>query len=300
RLVYHLDEPKVGPGAIPQYFVASLAAKHVRVVLTGHGGDELFAGYPPYLTAYLADTAKRGGGVEVLRAAKNLPRRVRSEGVKRTLLLPAYSLAEGDLRRYGRAAFFSDKEAASLLGKPLAARAKGHDPRTALEAARKRPRTKSFLNRLLYLDVKTYLPSLLEVEDRMSMAVSLEGRVPILDHRLAEFAGSLPAALKVRGMTLKYLPRKALAGMLPKDVIDHKKMGFPVPIATWFRGPLRGWVERQLDEAAVAAAGVLDPTAVRSKLDAQMRGRGNAERLWMLLNVQRWAVTFLGDQVRRP
>lgn len=294
RILRHLDEPRAGPGVIPQFLVSELASRHVRVVLTGHGGDELFAGYPSYLAAYVSD-AFRGGRPpgELLEAMRNLVPRIRSEGTKRVLGLPLYATMSRDLREYGREPTFPPQALRKILAPPIRDSMKAYDPRRWLDEHLRRSGAPDGLTRLQYLDVKTYLPSLLDNEDRASMAYSVEARVPLLDHRMAAFAASLAPDLRVRGLTLKYLPRRALASYLPEGIVDHKKMGFPVPIASWFRGDLASWIDRVLAEERIERAGLLVPSAVRPFVDAHTTGKADvADQLWALANLQLWAEQF--------
>ena len=288
KILYHLDEPRAGPGVIPQFLVCELASKSVKVLLTGHGGDELFAGYPSYYSAYLRDARRRGNkGREVLESVRNLVPRLRSEGAKRILGLPLYTLAAEDLRRYGREAVFPLAAIHRLLVPSVLHGTRNYDPRTWLERYLKRCSATDGLSRLQYLDIKTYLPSLLDNEDRASMAYSVEARVPILDHRMVEFAVALAPDLRVRGLTLKYLPRRALRGYLPKEIVDHRKMGFPVPISQWFREDLGSWIGQVLAEDRVRETGLLNPAFVQAIVDAHLSGKGDlGDQLWALVNLE--------------
>ena len=284
KILWHLDEPRVGPSVFPQYLLAQLARKHVTVVLTGHGGDELFAGYPAHLTAALTDAAR--GGLHLSDLASSLPGRLREEGAKRVLGLPAYSLAQGDLRRYGHEAVFKPAELRRLMAGGLAPTA--YDPRDFLEGVLSRCQATSALDRLLYLEIKTYLPSLLLVEDRMSMAHSLEDRVPILDHRMAEFSGRVPGTAKVRGFTLKSVPRQYAASQLPAQVVGHRKVGFALPLGDWFRHELRPYVEREVLDGELGRLG-LDEEYVRRVVGLHLAGRRDrTDQVWSLLNLAVW------------
>jgi asparagine synthase (glutamine-hydrolysing) len=289
-ILQHLDEPRAGPGVIPQFLVSQLEGKTVRVVLTGHGGDELFAGYPSYVPAYLGDVLQGGASTtEILRDVEKLVPRLKTEGVKRVLGLPLYALASRDLRVYGRRATFSLSFIRNLLRPALASRARGYEPRRLLDAYLKRAPADSHLSRLQYLDIKTYLPSLLDNEDRASMAYSVEARVPLLDHRMAQLASSLSPHVLMAGFILKNVPRQALAGYLPKEVLSHRKMGFPVPISQWFREDLAPWVDRVLAEDRVRETGILEPFFVRKLVEAHWRGTSDfADQIWALLNVEIW------------
>jgi asparagine synthase (glutamine-hydrolysing) len=295
KIAYALDEPRVGPSVIPQWYIAQIASEQVRVVLTGHGGDELFGGYPSYLIPYLQDLWSQRDWSRLLLALRSLRATARREGWKRVLGLPVYGLfLERDLRRYGREAVFKDGDRAALLTKRASDAIGTYDPRGELDRVLQRVRGMSALDRILYLDIKTYLPSLLLVEDRMSMAHSLEDRVPILDHRIAELAARIPGWLKIHGLTLKWIPRRNASGVLPKDVLEHRKVGFLVPLAEWFRGPLRGFLEDALLGEGNLSRDVFRPDAVRALVHRHMSGlRDESWKLWSLLNVELWLRTWM-------
>ncbi|HEV8594042.1 MAG TPA: asparagine synthase (glutamine-hydrolyzing) [Thermoplasmata archaeon] len=283
-IMHHLDEPRVGPSVFPQWFLAQLAREHVTVVLTGHGGDELFAGYPAHLVAALDDGGLSG---ENLLAIAKSSGRLWSEGLKRIVGLPIYARKEIDLRRYGHEAVFKPDELARLLPPEDPTTAQAYDPRRELDKVLARCTAKSELDRLLYLEVKTYLPSLLLVEDRMSMAHSLEDRVPILDHRIAEFSARVPSSAKVHGLTLKNIPRSFAATRLPKKVIDHRKTGFELPIGEWFRTDLRPYVERAILDGGCEDLG-LDMDVVRTVVRSHMQRGNGTSQVWSLLNLAVW------------
>lgn len=296
KIMWHLDEPRVGPSVFPQYFLAQLAREHVTVVLTGHGGDELFAGYPAHLVAAL-EGARAGNG-SLVQILESLPGRLREEGIKRVLGLPMYALAQGDLRKYAHEAVFKPEELDRLLGPEPPTTAQPYDPRRELDKVLARCTAANALDRVLYLDVKTYLPSLLLVEDRMSMAHSLEDRVPILDHRIAEFSGRVPAAAKVHGLTLKNIPRRFAAAHLPRQVVEHRKVGFELPIGEWFRGDLRAYVERTVLDGGLADLG-LQEDVVRKVVEQHVSGRADRKyAVWSLLNLAVWRRVVL--EGRRP
>jgi asparagine synthase (glutamine-hydrolysing) len=285
QILWNLDEPRVGTSVFPQYFLAQLARKHVTVVLTGHGGDELFAGYPAHLAAALDDAGL--GGESLYKIAQTLPGRLMEEGVQRVLGLPLISRKDSDLGMYGHKAVFPPDELARLLAPEDPTTAQAYDPRRELDKVRARCDASSALDRLLYVEAKTYLPSLLLVEDRMSMAHSLEDRVPILDHRIAEFSARVPGSAKVHGFMLKNIPRRYAARKLPKKVIDHRKVGFQFPIGEWFRGELRAYVERTVLDDGLARLG-LDEGTVRTVVAQHMKGADRTDEVWSLLNLAVW------------
>jgi asparagine synthase (glutamine-hydrolysing) len=289
NIAYHLDEPRVGPSVIPQWYIAKLASKEVKVALTGHGGDELFAGYPSYLLPYFLDVFRRRDRAELFAILRNLRAKLKEEGWKRILGLPLYGFLQRDLYRYGREAVFKAQDQRRLLSEETLGAIAEYDPRKALDRVLDRCTASDALSRILYLDIKTYLPSLLLVEDRMSMAHSLEGRVPLLDHRIAELSARIPGSLKIRGLTLKWIPRKSAEGILPRAVLDHRKVGFLVPLAEWLRGPLRGYVEELLLGERARSRGIFQSSEVRALVGAHMRGtRDTSRQLWTLLNLELW------------
>ena len=296
KIMWHLDEPRVGPSVFPQYFLAQLARKYVTVVLTGHGGDELFAGYPSHLVAALEDA---GLSAESLyRMAETFPSRLREEGVKRIIGVPLAGRRDADLRKYGHEAVFSPDMLERLLPPELPTTAQLYDPRRELDKVLARSTATSALDRVLYAEAKTYLPSLLLVEDRMSMAHSLEDRVPILDHRIAELSGRVPSAAKVHGFMLKHIPRLYAAGRLPKKVVNHRKVGFLLPIGEWFRGDLRPYVEREVLDGGLARLG-LQPEVVREVVLHHTEGKEErTNQVWSLLNLAVWHRVVL--EGRRP
>jgi len=294
RIAYHLDEPRVGPSVIPQWYVAKIASKEVKVVLTGHGGDELFGGYPAYLIHSLWDTWSRRDHQEALRILRNLPGKIRTEGWKRILALPLYALLNKDLIRYGREAVFKDHELGHLLTDATRERIGDYDPRTELDAVLARSTAASPIDRILDLDITTYLPSILLVEDRMSMAHSVEDRVPILDHRLAELAARIPGRHKIRELTLKWIPRHHATGLLPKEVLEHRKVGFLVPISEWLRGPLRGFLEETLLSERARSRGLFRVEFIQARIRDHVSGvRDRASELWSLLNIELWHRTWI-------
>ncbi len=297
RMVYHLDEPRVGPGSIPQYHVAKLASRHVKVVLTGHGGDELFAGYPSYLYPHLREAMGTKGRVrQLLLILRDLRARSATEGWKRTVGLPLYTLFNHDLKEYAREAVFRRGELARLLNPGVRERLEGYSSREILDDYGNRKKGLTHLEKLQYIDIKTYLPSLLDNEDRLSMAFSLESRVPILDHEIAEFSASVPSMHKIEGLTLKNVPRKAAKGTIPDEVIDHKKMGFPVPLASWLRDGLGDYAREILLSDAARKRGFFDAHYVRLLLDEHSIGiSDHSEKIWCLLNFELWNRVFIDE-----
>jgi asparagine synthase (glutamine-hydrolysing) len=302
-LVWHEDEPLAHPSSVALYFVARLAAQHVKVVLTGEGSDELLGGYGRYArTLYNVRL-----GVPYYRV---VPARLRSVVRSAIGSLQLGSLLRRKLERtflcippdlasiyFDNFAVFPRGLQAQLLTPEAKERVAGADPYRVARGYLERTDAGTLLDRLLYVDTKTYLHELLMKQDQMSMAASVESRVPFLDHRLVEFAAALPVGLKLRGFTTKRILRESMKSLLPSSILARRKMGFPVPVGSWFRGRWRGIVnELALGERA-RERGIFRPDVVRCLADEHLSGRvDHTERLWALVNFELWLRRFVdGD-----
>ena len=302
RLVWHEDEPIAHPSSVPLYFVSRLARDHVKVVLTGEGSDELLAGYGKYPRA-LANW--RGGAAwalapEPFRAfvagtiVPRLPGRIGRYAARSFLAMP----------RTPEAMFFDNfaaiglRRQAALLDSRMAARATAESAYGPSRACFDAPDGDStLLDRLLYTDLKTYLVELLMKQDQMSMAASIESRVPFLDHPLVEFAAGLPPRMKLRGFTTKWILREAVKTILPSAILTRRKMGFPVPFGVWARTTHTGMLRDVLLDRRARERGITDPRAVAALIDQHAAGRGNGgDALWALLNLELWYRTFIDGQ----
>jgi asparagine synthase (glutamine-hydrolysing) len=299
RLVWHEDEPIAHPSSIPLYFVSALARQHVTVVLTGEGSDELLAGYGKYPRALINWRA----GSLYARVVPEVVRRWTAERVVPSL--PPH------LRRYAQRSFLAVEhtpEAAffdNFAAVPLARQRElferrlqaGATPGQAYGASRAwldRPGDRPLLDRILYADIKTYLVELLMKQDQMSMAASIESRVPFLDHELVEFVATMPAAWKLSGFTTKRVLREAARDLLPESVLRRPKMGFPVPFAQWSRGPWHGVIRDVLLDRRARERGLFDVAEVTRVLDDHAAGRAHGgDMLWSLLNLELWYRTWV-------
>lgn len=303
KLVWHEDEPIAHPSSIALNFVSRLAAERVKVVLTGEGSDETLAGYNRYrVTIFnsrfgsryesLAPNALRAavkGGIDALPVATGLRRKL-----ERTFL---YLPSDLDTIYFDNFAVFGRARQHEVLAPALRDRLAGIDPYAAHHAALARTNARSLLNRLLYADSKTYLHELLMKQDQMSMAASIESRVPFLDHPLTEFAAALPLEMKLRGVTTKYILRQAMQSSLPPEILSRKKMGFPVPVGAWFAGPFRHLIDEFVLSPRAAARGLFDMNAISSMSDRHMRGeQKHDQRLWALVNLEIWQRIFLDGE----
>jgi asparagine synthase (glutamine-hydrolysing) len=302
RLVWHEDEPIAHPSSVALYFVSRLAARHVKVVLTGEGSDETLAGYNRYrVTEYNArlgalyrrcvpGLARRSlrRALEGLPATSGLRRRA-----ARTFLMRGADLDElyfDNFAVFGRAA---QRE---LLSPELRTQLAPVDPYAAYHTALSRVSGKPLLSQLLYADVKTYLHELLMKQDQMSMAASIESRVPFLDHPLTEWVAALPQTMKLRGATTKWILRQAMQGKLPPPILQRRKMGFPVPIGPWLCGPWRPLLNEYVTGGRARARGLFDAITVERLVDEHVRGINHSERLWALLTFEIWARMFLDGE----
>ncbi len=290
-LPWFFDEPHADPSDVPTYLVSRMARAHVTVALSGDGGDETFAGYRRYVHDVAENRlrARIGAlGRAAARAAGALyprldwaPRALRG----RTFLT---NVGDDPARAYFRSVSVLERgAAAALLAPELRAALREHDPFEAFRERYERPRVDDPLYRAQYADFHGYLPDqILAKADRASMAVSLEVRVPLLDHRFVERFAPLPAREKVRGGRGKHAFREALRGRVPDAVLDGEKRGFDTPLRTWIRGPLAGAVEEAVEGLP---ADWLDRAALRALFAAHRAGRRDHGRtLWGLLVLERW------------
>jgi len=286
------DEPFGDSSAVPTYLVSHMARQHVTVALSGDGGDELFGGYHRYFLGRRLDErvarvprALRGPLGRALRTISRLARkenlRDRMRGFGNALVL------DDPLARF-RDGMTSERLAvigAEMRAVPLTNTPPRIDDPTALA---------------MYLDAVSYLPDdILAKVDRASMAVSLEVREPLLDHRLVELAWSLPLSMKIRDLRGKWILRQLLARHLPPSLIDQKKQGFGLPVVEWLRGPLRGWAASLLDEKRIAAEGWFDPKSVRRVWNGGPV-EGGETALWSLLMFQQWLSNATPVSSRAP
>jgi asparagine synthase (glutamine-hydrolysing) len=300
KLVWHEDEPIAHPSSVPLYFVSAMAKEFVTVVLTGEGSDELLAGYGRYprtlwnwRAGRIYDTTLPGN----LRSA--IAERLVPKLTPRLARLAGRSFLGGDrspesmvfdsfaqIRLCEQRALLSSDFISAVTPK----RAYG----TSLEYFRHPPEGATLLDRLLYTDMKTYLVELLMKQDQMSMAASIESRVPFLDHKLVEYAVTLPDAWKLSGLTTKRVLREAMKSVLPASILNRPKMGFPVPLGSWLRGAWNSVASDVLLDRRARERGVINPQAVEQLLRDHATARvDGTDRIWSLLNLELWFRTFI-------
>ena len=285
------DEPFADSSQIPTYLVSQLARQHVTVALSGDGGDELFSGCTRYAQAEQAFSRLRHIPVPI--------RAPMGAAIKSILGCLPKSLRESRTsRRLGKLADLmgpggEDRLYASLLtlwDDPVGLAGARYETNSDLWAGALAETVPDFGERMTFIDTVAYLPGdILTKVDRASMAVRLEARVPLLDHRVVEFAWALPKHMKVRDGQTKWLLRQVLYRHVPKELIERPKMGFGVPVGRWLRGPLRDWAEDLLSERRLREEGFLDPAPIRARWEQHVKGDIDWQYpLWPVLMFQAW------------
>jgi asparagine synthase (glutamine-hydrolysing) len=297
KLIWHMDEPAAGPGLFPQYIMACAARKEVKVVMGGQGGDEVFGGYARYVVAYL-EQALKGAIFETNEEKEHI---VSLQSILPNL--PALKQYTPMLQSFWQEGAFAPMDrryfqlidrsggALEMFSEDFRAGFDREETFARFQAVFNHPDTKSYYNKMTHFDMVASLPALLQVEDRVSMAASLESRVPLLDHRIVDLVTSMPAPLKFKGAEMKYALKKAIGDILPARILNRKdKMGFPVPLHLWARGRAQEFMRDTLLSSECRSRGMYDISAVEKLLDGEQPfGR----RLWGLLNLELWHRQFI-------
>jgi len=301
-LIWHEDEPLAHPSSVALYFVSHLASQHVKVVLTGEGSDELMAGYARYRKTILNLAVGEHYHRMVPSGVRDLVRKqfAGMTGSKLRLKLGRTFLnLSPDIESiyFDNFSVFSRSLQQQLLTPPTIEQMAAIDPYAGVRSVLQDTDAQSLLDRLLYADIKTYLHELLMKQDQMSMAASVESRVPFLDHKLVEFTSSLPERLKLRRWTTKYVLRQSMKGVLPPAILDRPKMGFPVPLGKWFRGAYAPVLDEYVLGSRALERGIFNADFVRSLVEQHQRGEANhSERLWSLVNLEMWFRRFIDGE----
>jgi len=292
-LTWHRDEPVSEPSDLGVYLISRLARKHVKVVLSGEGGDELFAGYPKYIVDWLA------------RYYHLLPTPIRDQVITplldhlpysmRKLKLAANSLSQPAPQRWlNWFGIFNGQLKENLLSASTKASIDLDSSRTFLRWLEKNPQRDN-LSSMLYLDTKIWLPdNLLMKGDKMTMAASLEARIPLLDYKLIEYAASIPSNVKIKPFQAKYLLKRAFSDFLPEPILTRKKMGFNVPTGIWFREGQRNLVTQLLLSEQARSRGYLNDAFVARLVHDHLEGRTNYQsQLFILASLELWFRIFI-------
>jgi asparagine synthase (glutamine-hydrolysing) len=285
RLASLYDEPFGDSSAIPTLLVSQLARRHVTVALSGDGGDEIFGGYSRYLrTSDIWSTLNRVPYVARRAASLGVSafsRRSRTSSMREKTARLAQYLAAKDPASVYRAQMAQRPEAYRFVV--------GHDAQPGEPVPETAFSRSDIYSTMMYMDTATYLPDDILVKvDRASMSVGLEARVPMLSHRVLEFAWHLPLALKVRGRTGKWLLKQVLNKYLPDSLPERPKMGFGVPVGRWVRDPLRDWAESLLGEERLRREGFLNPHIAREQWARHLSGDSSGDQIWHMLACQAW------------
>ena len=300
RLIWHEDEPLGFDSGIPLYFVSRLAQDHVKVVLTGEGADETMAGYGRYQKAltlinygekyesfapsFLRDAIR--GSVATLPNSLN-------RKLSRTFLS-----READIESlfFDNFAIFPNAMQETMFSQDTREKIRDANPYACQNSMLDHSDAVDVLDKLLYADTKTYLHELLMKQDQMSMAASIESRVPFLDHKLVEFTAKMPRQLKLRGGTTKWVLREAMKDILPAEILNRPKMGFPVPLGHWLRGEFKHVVDEYILSGRALARGIFEPKFVRELVTAHDAGEDHANRLFRLINFEIWQRQFIDGE----
>lgn len=301
QYVWHMEEPICEPPAVAMYYVSKLARNSVKVLISGEGGDEAFGGYQVYRNLLWLERLKSflgplGGGLS--RSSLALNHFLQSDRIAKYAPLMAvpfesyYYSGTSNSRNFFNQHFgtFYSKEFAPLVSRELSA--------DVVKKYLAGGSISDTVNRMLYVDTKTWLPDdLLLKADKMTMANSIELRVPFLDHKVLEFAASLPGSYKVRGFTTKYILKKLLNGRVPQEILERKKVGFPVPYNSWLRTDLKDWVRDLLLDRETLARGYFDRSRIEHLIsENDVRGGFYSKEIFSLAVLELWHREFLGSQ----
>ena len=301
KLIYYLDEPVAGPGVLPQYMVSKQASKEVKVILGGQGGDEIFGGYARYIVAYF-EQALKGAILGNNEEGEHI--------VSLQSIIPNLSYLKNYIpmiKEFTKMERFEpmDKRYFHLIDRKNGSHTlftkeyqKNYNRNLLFEKFQKlfnHPDTQSYYNKMTHFDILNNLPALLQVEDRVSMAVSLESRVPLIDHRIVELIASMPASMKFKGAEMKYILKKSIGDLIPKAIMDRRdKMGFPVPLHLWAKGSAHQFLKDVLLSKECKERGVFNIEALEHKICNE---RAFGRTLWGMLSLELWFRTFIDKKL---
>lgn len=303
KLVWHYNEPFADSSAIPTYYVAKMTSDYVKVVLTGDAGDENFAGYPRYLRSKyvlwftkLPETLRKDILNYILRTFSNLPWRQRTIN-RLNDFIRTLSSHQGE-NYVEQIRVFDEKEKKQIYSKEYLNQVINIDAKEYLITKFEEPDIKNPLERLLYLDMMTYLPEDLLVKvDIATMAHSLEARIPFLDHIFIEKIAQIPFEYKLRGLKLKFILKKAFSDFLPETILKRKKMGFGVPISKWLRKELKDYMFEILLDNRMIERGYFKRDGIKKLLDDHISMRyDNSAKIWALLFLEVWFRVFMDKE----
>ena len=302
KLVYHMDEPAAGPGIFPQYIVSRLASKEVKVVLGGQGGDEIFGGYARYVIAYLEQALKGAifetnvEGEHIVSLRSILP----NLSYLKQYIPMLQSFWKDDLfesmdKRYFQSIDRSEGDW-NILTEDFKMNMSIENIFSRFQKIFNHPDTLSYYNKMVHFDMVSSLPALLHVEDRVTMAVSLESRVPLLDHRIVDLITRIPPRMKFKGAEMKYILKRSVKDILPAKILARKdKMGFPVPLHIWARNRLQDFFKDILLSPTCRDRGLFNYDNVERLIENE---DAFGRRLWGLLNLELWFRQFIDNKAK--
>ena len=297
KLIYHLDEPVAGPGLFPQYIVSKLASKHVKVILGGQGGDEIFGGYARYLVAYLEQAIKGAINesneedehiVSLSSILPNLPSLKQYVPMMKSFW-KSDAFEPMDRRYYNLINRMGST--VNFLHPDISAKCNDSVIFKKFSYHFNDPDTKSYFNKMTHFDMQGSLPGLLQVEDRVSMSVSIESRVPLLDRRIVDLVSTMPAVMKFQGGEMKYLLKKTINKIMPEQIMKRKdKMGFPVPLHLWSKNKGKDFITDILLSKKSKERNIINTQYVEKLINSEQPfSRG----LWGLLSLELWYNQFI-------
>jgi asparagine synthase (glutamine-hydrolysing) len=297
KYVWHMEEPVCEPPAVALYFVSKLAREHVTVLLSGEGGDEAFAGYSNYRNLVWLERLKRGGSLlngalaTGMSWADNL---LHGSRFAKYVPLMHDRFPDYYLSRTSNPYRNSGNGLGSVYSADFGSTVDRERSLEPVRALQNHVRGQNALQAMLYIDTKTWLPDdLLIKADKMTMANSIELRVPLLDHKVLEFAASLPPHMKLNGFNTKYILKKALSSRIPREIRERKKAGFPVPYESWLRKELRDVVWDVLTDSKTTNRGYFQKDAIEKLLIADANGTSHSKEIFSLLTLELWQRAFL-------
>lgn len=297
KLIWHEDEPIAFNASVPLYFVSKLAQEHVKVVLTGEGSDEILAGYGRYAKAL--QLLQYGEKYENL--TPSFVRQMVKTGASAIggRLSRTFLTRQSDIENlfFDNFAVFSKEMQEKMFSDETKARIYEQNPYFYQNRWIQKTDAENILDRLLYADTKTYLHELLMKQDQMSMAASIESRVPFLDHELVGFTAKLPMEMKLRGKTTKWILREAMKGILPGEILTRSKMGFPVPVGNWFRNEFKHIIDEYVLSERALNRGIFNADFVKQLIAKHNAGENHDERLWYLVNFEIWQRQILEGEI---
>ena len=289
KMIYHMDEPKVGIPIISQYSLSELASKHVKVTLTGHSGDELFAGYPVFQAKLYKQKLKKNP-LNIFKILYQILKNKKRLNILYYLIIPKIYPEI----KHGIAIIFPKKEKKKLLTKNFLEKTKKYNSNNSINNILKKYKNLTEIEKLQILYLKTYLPSLFIAQDKMEMAHSTEARIPFCDNEIINFALSIPEKQKLKNNELKSIIKNSMKGTIPNILYKQEKRGFPTPLGPWFKEGLNTYFKEILLDKKAINRKIYTKKYVKKLL--KKKDFWNINKLWCLLNIELWFKIFIDEK----